>query len=53
MDRLNDYKEKWHLSYGFLAKWLLIGLVAGGALGLLGLAESGLSINGISVWQGL
>lgn len=51
MERFDAYKEKFSLSYGLVAKWLLIGLVVGGAVGLLGLAESGLTVDGVRIWQ--
>lgn len=51
MERFDVYKEKFSLSYGTVAKWLLIGLVVGAAVGLLGLAESGLTIDGVRIWQ--
>lgn len=51
MERFDSYREKFHLNYGFFAKWLFIGLIVGGAVGLLGLAESGLTIDGIRIWQ--
>lgn len=51
MEKINAYHDKFKLNYFFFAKWLLLGLVVGGVIGVIGLAESGLTIDGIQIWR--